>query len=138
MTGRACLRFLIDHRKEDPTNLSGRMVWGKMAMQSGTLIEFLTSSPRPYPTEHSPMQNLHAKFPPTVLVLAEADMLLDPRTTQAVYERLTELGVESLLLVGKDMSHGAMEPGLGAPAQGEQWWDGVAVPALEFCVRHCQ
>ncbi|BEJ17067.1 hypothetical protein CspHIS471_0604680 [Cutaneotrichosporon sp. HIS471] len=127
-----------DRMKEDPADLSGRMVWGHMAMLSGTLLECLTSSQWPYPTEHSPMQHLHDKFPPTVLVLAEADTLLDPVTTSVLHDRLEELGVESLLLVGKDMPHGAMEPEMGAPEQGKEWWDDVAVPALEFCVRHCQ
>lgn len=107
-------------------------------MQTGTILEFLTSSPWPYTTEHSPLHHLHASFPPTVLVLAEADTLIDPATTRAVHDRLTVLGVESLLLVGKDMPHGALEPAPGVPEQGKEWWDDVAVKALEFCVRHCQ
>lgn len=107
-------------------------------METGTLLEFLTSSPRPYPTEHSPQQNLHAAFPPTVLVLAEADMLIDPETTRSVHDRLTELGVESLLLEAKDMPHGALEPSPGVLEQGKEWWDDIAVPALEFCISKCK
>lgn len=85
------------------------------------------------------MQNLHAQFPPTVIVLAANDTLIDPQSSRDLAAALTDLGVESRVLEAEGMPHGALEPeNPGSPRIADRWWESSAVPALEFCVEKCR
>lgn len=106
---------------------------------NNTLNAHLTNTTAPYPPEHSPVQNVHHAFPPTAIVLAEADTVIDPQSSRDLETRLKALGVETRLLVAEGMPHGALEPTPpGIPDISGKWWEAVAVPALEFCVEKCR
>lgn len=107
-------------------------------METNTLLEHLTGSQAPYPTDHSPVDHLHPAYPPTVLVCAAGDELIDPQQTRDVHDRLTALGVESKLIEVPDMPHGALEQAPDKFKPGGEWYDSVLVAALDFCITRCQ
>lgn len=53
----------------------------------------------------SPIDLLHKDFPPTIVLHANADRLFDVRSSVALYQRLTALGVSSELHVYADRDH---------------------------------
>jgi acetyl esterase/lipase len=53
----------------------------------------------------SPMALVDADFPPTLIVHATADQLLDPRSSVALHQRLVELGVPSELHIYAGRDH---------------------------------
>ncbi|MEV6612030.1 alpha/beta hydrolase [Kutzneria sp. NPDC051319] len=54
----------------------------------------------------SPIDLLHKDFPPTIVFHATADVLFDVRSSVALHQRLTALGVSAELHVYADRNHG--------------------------------
>jgi acetyl esterase/lipase len=134
VTGLICQRSV-----EDRTIPSGRRIWVELVTRQSALNGYMTGEHLPpFSSTHCITKLVGPGLPPTVLVLAEADQILDPSQTRELFERLLESGVEAKLIVAKGMPHGALERPRSTWPEGAEWWDEVAVPALEWAIARCE
>ncbi len=60
--------------------------------------------------EFSPVHNLHAEMPPTLVLLGTKDKLIPVETAEKVRDEMTALGVRSDLILYPDQPHGFFNP----------------------------
>lgn len=94
-------------------------------------------SARPTLLKRHVLRRVTPSFPPTVLVKAMADVLVDPAQTSDVYNRLKDVGVETKLIEARDMLHGDVEGEndmLDHPKREKYFWKEVYNVALDWCI----
>jgi acetyl esterase/lipase len=109
-------------------------------MLSGYLSEIIIGSPAPFAADQSPINLLTAEYPPTFIMVAEADQLIPPSHSKDIHKKLEELGVPVEMAIAREMQHGEAEAMQGTERWSEElglgWWEEAIVPSLQFAMRH--
>ena len=113
-----------------------------MSKNGMLLSHYLDSEHLPCAREKNIINQFSSAFPPTVLIKAVNDRLIDPVQTQMAYDRLRELGVECVMHAAEGMEHGdAEETILMLDRWGRDiaktWWERYYKPCLDFCIDKC-
>lgn len=92
----------------------------------------MTNTDPPFPEYFSPLYQLRSDTPALCIGCAENDVSVPKEESFALYKRALELGLDAMLMLWKDMPHGAAEAHHNAvwpPDCG--WWEAI-VEGLEF------
>ncbi|ORY24493.1 Alpha/Beta hydrolase protein [Naematelia encephala] len=117
---------------------SPRWLWYQLAQEYSFLVSCYLEEPgAPFSRSNFFIDLVGPQYPPTVLIKALDDTLLDATQTSDAYERLKQLNVDVKLIEAHDMKHGDAEGENDMkehPAREAGFWDGVFDVALDWCI----
>lgn len=114
-----------------------RFVWAVQVTNDGNLSSWLAGSDAPYPDDFQGLKLVSSGFPPTAVVVADADTLLPPNQSRDLARAIRGCGVEAVAFTCKGMQHGEAEALVNSPPwpKDNDWWESALRPSLEFALR---
>jgi acetyl esterase/lipase len=96
------------------------------------LNAYLVEEDYPFSPTHNPSVLLTSASPPTAIILAKEDELLDPAQMYLLRENFGKLGVECRIYEAEGMKHGIIESPTTTWPEGNDWWNDILAPALDW------
>lgn len=112
-----------------------RIIWARGTMRTKTLNTWLCGRDSPYPKSVNPMDVVNGDFPPTLVIVATEDKLIDPAESYDIVNKLKSVGVDARYLEARGMPHGIAEDGREAWPEDQEWWNEAILPGLEWIVK---
>jgi acetyl esterase/lipase len=104
-------------------------------MRTKTLNTWLCGQDSPYPKSVNPIDVVNKDFPPTLVIVATEDKLIDPAESYDVVSKLKSVGVDARFLEARGMTHGIAEDGRETWPEDQDWWNEAILPGLEWIVK---
>lgn len=104
-------------------------------MRTKTLNTWLCGQDSPYPKSVNPIDVVNGDFPPTLVIVATEDKLIDPAESYDIVNKLKSLGVDARYLEARGMPHGIAEDGRETWPEDQDWWNEAILPGLEWIVK---
>ncbi len=103
----------------------------------GYLNSYLCNQDPPFPPEYSAKDLIDSSFPPTFVIVATADTLIQPAQSYEFYVTLQKHGIQCGLSEAKGMEHGRSEKSEDtelAEREYKVWFQEAIQPGLKWVV----